>query len=206
MMGTPTVLAVDLGGTKVLACVTRGGRIASSAKERTETGRGPAAVIRQVERVAHRALEGAGLSWRRVRAVGVAVPGAVDPRTGIVLEAPNLGWRRFPARTSLERVFGRRVAVVNDANAGLVGEAEHGALRRWRAQPLAGFFVGTGVGGALMQGGRLLTGAWGAAGEVGHMIVRSGGPRCGCGKRGCLEAPLPLAGGCGRWFCCPSYS
>lgn len=181
------VIAVDLGGTKVLACVVRDGRVVARAKTKTRAEDGPAAVLRRIADCAREAAEGAGLAWGGIGRLGIAVPGAVGPG-GVVLEAPNLGWRRFKAQAAFSKLFGRPVVVANDANAGLAGERAFGALRRFGAEPVAGFFVGTGVGGAFAADGGIFTGAEGLAGELGHMTVAPDGPRCGCGNRGCLEA------------------
>ncbi|MBI4678288.1 MAG: ROK family protein [Elusimicrobia bacterium] len=188
-------LAVDLGGTKIVSCVAVDGRVSARVKVKTEVDAGPMGIVRQIADCCGRALAARGLPWDAVSAVGVAVPGLVEHATGTVLEAPNLGWSSFKARAKLEAVLGRPVVLENDVNAGLVGEWAYGALRPFRTAcasgdcvPLAAVFVGTGVGGALMVDGRLVTGASGIAGELGHMKVLAGGPRCSCGSRGCLEA------------------
>ena len=181
------VLSVDLGGTKILACVVSGRRILASAKLKTNRGK-PSDVVRQIAAAGREALLEAGLNLGGVSIIGVAVPGAIHPATGVVLSAPNLGWKKFPAAAKLKAAFGRPVVVANDANAGLAGECAWGALKRFRGRPVAGFFVGTGVGGAFSIGGRLVVGETGAAGEFGHITVARGGPKCGCGNTGCLEA------------------
>lgn len=96
----------------------------------------------------------------------------------------------MPVRRMLERRLGRSVVLANDANAGLYGEAAFGAAVKSKDGLLAGVFVGTGVGGALMAGGRLIEGAvrLRRTGEIGHVTLAPDGPRCGCGNRGCLEA------------------
>ncbi len=186
MKPSKPVLAVDIGGTKVLACVVApGGRVL--ARRKTKTG-DPNDLIERVETLGKEAVADAGLKLADLEAIGVAVPGGVDRRTGVVVRAVNLGWKDFPAGKLLSRAFGRPVIVENDANAGLLGEATYGSLKRWHDDTLTGFFVGTGVGGGLMMGGRLYRGVSGSAGELGHMVVAHGGPKCACGRRGCLES------------------
>jgi glucokinase len=180
------VLSVDLGGTKILASVVEGRLILGSAKLKTGKGK-PGRVMRQIVDAARLALDEAGVSLSGIEAVGVAVPGAIDPKTGVVLTAPNLGWKDYPAAAKLEEDFGRRVVLANDANAGLAGECAFGALRPYRGRPTAGFFVGTGVGGAFAEDGKVMVGESGAAGEFGHITVARMGRRCGCGRYGCLE-------------------
>ncbi|MFA6318885.1 MAG: ROK family protein [Elusimicrobiota bacterium] len=184
------LLAVDLGGTKIVACLVEDGRIVSRIKVKTKVEAGASGVARQIAGVCGEALAARGADWAEVSAVGVAVPGLVEHATGTVLEAPNLGWDSFKAQARLETLMGRPVVLENDVNAGLVGEWAFGALRPFREEtaPMAALFVGTGVGGALMIGGELVTGRSGIAGELGHMKVAADGPKCGCGGRGCLEA------------------
>ena len=183
------VLAVDLGGTKILACVVDArGRVLSRYKVKTAGPGGALGVVRRVVEAGQGAVREAGLALGGLAGIGVAVPGGVDAEGGVVVRAVNLGWRNLPVRRLLSRAFGRPVFVENDANAGLFGEAAFGALKGRGGGTLTGFFVGTGVGGGVMIGRRLLRGASGSAGELGHMVVMHGGPRCSCGRRGCLEA------------------
>jgi glucokinase len=123
----------------------------------------------------------------------VASPGPLDPRQGIVLEAPNLsGWRDVPLAPRLSEALGTRVFLGNDANCAALGEFTYGAGREVRY--LVYVTISTGIGGGVIDGGRLLEGATGAAGEVGHMTIDLAGPRCNCGNVGCWEA---LASGTG---------
>ncbi len=188
-MAGDLVLAIDLGGTKVLSCLVDGeGLVVASGKEKLDDARGPKRVLDKIKACAFEALDESGLRLDSVRGVGIAVPGAVDHREGIVIEAPNLGWRNFDVKRQVERAFGRPVVVENDVNAGLLGEAIYGVCRGCRQDVLAAFFVGTGVGGAIMVNGGLVRGTSGSAGEFGHMKIDKGGPECGCGRKGCLEA------------------
>jgi glucokinase len=133
-----------------------------------------------------KAVTTAGVSWSKLRAVSVGAPGAVDPKQGIVYKAPNLGWENVRLARKLGRLLAVPVLVENDVNAGTMGEYALGAGKGTR--DMIGIFVGTGIGGGLVFGGELHEGCRGAAGEIGHMIIEKNGPRCGCGKRGCVEA------------------
>ncbi len=125
--------------------------------------------------------------------IGVAVPGLVDAGTGTVILAPNLGWRDLPLRDRLSRHIGAplRVEIDNDAN--LAGLAEHTQGVAAGTPHLVHLTGGVGVGGGIIVGGRLLRGADGFAGEVGHLPVDPGGRRCGCGRTGCWETKVGLA-------------
>lgn len=178
-------IGVDLGGTKVgTALVDAGGRVLASSRRPTGRHRGPDGIVSDVLEC----LRDACLPAARDRAIGigVGVAGQVDPGTGTVLYAPNLDWRDFPLKKRLEGALGMPVSVLNDVQAATYGAWVHGAGRG--AQDLVCVFVGTGVGGGVIAGGRLLQGCSGSAGELGHMTIDLRGPPCRCGNHGCLEA------------------
>ncbi len=180
-------LGIDLGGTKIMGItVDSDYKILSSTKVKTKHLLGPDGICRQMKEVADEVLEGASLTWDDIDEVGVAVPTSIDPKTGEGLHAPNLGWRNQPIRKTLEKVFKRKVYLENDVNCGTLAEFKCGAARKYRN--VVGFFVGTGLGGGIIIDGRLVRGVRGAAGELGHEIVRYKGRKCGCGNRGCIEA------------------
>ena len=119
--------------------------------------------------------------------MGIGAPGVANPRTGVIEFAPNLtDWVGVPLGARLEKAFGVPVVVENDVNAGAYGEATVGAAAGYRS--MVGIFPGTGIGGGIVLDGKLLRGAHNGAGEIGHVVVLIDGPRCGCGRRGCIEA------------------
>lgn len=182
-----TFVGVDLGGTKIIAVVTDGqGRKLAREKRKTEVATGLKGIADTIHAACAAALEKASKSWQDVTEIGIAVPSSVDPTTGNILHAPNLGLKNQPARDVFEKVFGRQVFVENDVNCGTLAEFKAGAGRECRS--VVGFFVGTGLGGGIIIDGRLVRGVKGMGGEVGHMIIRHKGRLCGCGHRGCLEA------------------
>jgi len=178
------VAGVDLGGTKIYtALADRRGKLLAELK--VPTG-GP-----DPERVAARIAETVGEVLRRagadgISALGIGAPGPLDAVTGVVQQAPNLGWRDVPLREKLERLLRVPVAVDNDASLAALGEHCYGAGRGVRHMVYV--TVSTGVGGGLILDGKLYHGAGCAAGEIGHITVAPDGPPCGCGNRGCLEA------------------
>lgn len=187
-MGTPgdLVLGIDLGATKVVsALVARDGTVAHHSGRHLHANDGPGGVIRSLVRSVEACL--AATPHRRPAAVGVAVAAQVDPRTGTVVHAPNLGWRDVPlGRRVSEELGGLPVVVLNDARAATLAEWRFGAGRG--ATDLFCMFLGTGVGGSAVVGGRLLEGGSHALGEVGHMTIVVGGRKCHCPNWGCLEA------------------
>ena len=182
------VIGVDLGGTKILAAVVEAdGQISGRAKKRTRSELGPKRVIERIIETIRQAAAEANCAPDEVQAIGVGAPGPLDPIAGVILSAPNLpGWENIPLGKALNDAFGVPVFVENDVNAGTLAEQVLGAGRG--TQDMVGIFVGTGVGGGIIAGGKLRSGARQAAGEVGHMVVAAGGPYCGCGRQGCLEA------------------
>jgi glucokinase len=184
----PHVIGMDLGGTKILAAVVDfKGNIVAEAKLKTRGEEGPDVVIGRIAETARQAVQVAGLDFSEVLGVGIGAPGPMDPETGIVYNPPNLaGWDTVPLGPRLSEALGVPVCLENDVNMGTLGEHALGAGQG--VQDMVGIFVGTGVGGGLILGGKLHSGFRNAAAEVGHMIVMADGPACGCGKRGCLEA------------------
>jgi glucokinase len=181
------VLGLDLGGTKINAAVVDGaGNVISSAREKTEAESGAEAVLERIFQTGTKALGGAGLGAEQLYAVGIGSPGPLDWRTGVIIQSAHLNFDHFPLGPRLAEKFGRPVFVDNDVNAGTYGEFKKGAARG--ASYALGMFVGTGIGGGIIINGELYHGFSKNAGEVGHMVVKPGGPRCNCGARGCLEA------------------
>lgn len=181
-------LGIDLGGTKIAASVVSSdGDLSGEVRVPTPAADGPEAVIDAMVSTARRALAVSSLGPDDLTGVGVGAPGPVDPVRGRVVRPPNLpGWQDVALREALSTRLGLPVTLDNDANAAGLAEARFGAGRG--CSPLLYLTVSTGIGGAILLDGQLLHGATGAAGEVGHIVLDPGGPRCGCGGRGCLEA------------------
>jgi glucokinase len=182
------IVGVDLGGTKILAAVfDERGRLLSREKKATKPQLGAAAVIQRVEECVHEALAAAAIPHTGVAALGIGVPGPIDPKGEIVRVAPNLHWKDVPLARLLRKHLDVPVTVVNDVQAGTMAVGAFGAGRHLKN--FACMFVGTGLGGGVVINGELYRGSTGMAGEVGHMVVvPEDGPKCGCGNRGCLEA------------------
>jgi glucokinase len=187
-MEEPWSIGVDLGGTKLeVAHIDAQGRVRQRLRKPTNVKGGPSAIIEDVIASVWTLRETADSS---PAGVGVGVAGQVEKETGKVTFAPNLDWRDVPLQADLQRSIGLPVIVTNDVRAATWGEWLHGAGRG--CDDLLCMFVGTGVGGGVVSGGRMLAGCNNTAGEVGHITVDMNGPPCSCGNRGCLEA---LAGG-----------
>ncbi len=181
------VVGVDMGGTKILSAVIDSeGNILSTAKVPTKADKGPSIVIDRIAASIQRAIDKSGVPAASIQSVGIGAPGPLDPATGVVIFAPNLRWKNVRLKEELEARVNIPTFVDNDVNVGTLGEHVFGAGKDF--QNVVGIFVGTGIGGGIILQGELFHGASKTAGEIGHIIVKAGGPRCGCGTRGCLEA------------------
>lgn len=183
---TDLVLGIDLGATKVVsALVASDGSIHREGGRHLHANDGPAGVLRSLLESARSCL--AQHRGPPPAAVGVAVAAQIEPKSGTVVHAPNLGWRDFPlARHVSEGLGGVPVVALNDARAAALAEWHLGAGRG--ASDLFCMILGTGVGGSAVVGGHLLEGARHALGEIGHLTVVAGGRKCHCPNSGCLEA------------------
>jgi glucokinase len=176
-------LVVDIGGTKALAVLVRDGEVI--ARTRLDSRGLPAEALAVNVISATRAmLEREEIS---LGAALVAVPGAIEREAGVVVGASNLPFDHFPMKAVLSQGLGGvEVVLEDDANCGAVGEASAGIPGT--VSDLVYITLSTGIGMGLVAGGRLMVGAHGYAGELGHVTVAPGGRLCGCGRRGCLEA------------------
>jgi glucokinase len=171
---------VDIGGTKVAAGVVdeRGTIIATTHRDT------PADDVSQIENTIAAAVGELTRAYD-VEAVGIGAAGFIDAQRSTVMFAPNLAWRDEPLQATLARQLGLPVVVENDANAAAWAEVRFGAGRG--ANHVVTVTVGTGIGGGIVVNGQLLRGQFGAAAEIGHVVVVPEGRRCGCGLRGCWE-------------------
>jgi glucokinase len=183
-------IGVDVGGTKVAAGlvdsvgeITHQTRIPMAA---ADAAAGLAAVTSAIDSVRAAADLDRGLLGL-ISGIGICAPGPLDPRTGVVINPPNLpGWRDFPLAALISKSYHLPVRVDNDGNAAALAEALWGAGRGYRNVFCA--TIGTGIGTGIVFDGRIYHGRTGAAAEGGHMTIDYRGPRCGCGKLGCIEA------------------
>lgn len=186
MSGAPYIVGVDIGGTKV-ACVLADeqGNILARRWQPTRAQEGWQAVVQQLFEMAEQVMD--EVPRHRIRGIGISCGGPLDSRKGIVFSPPNLpGWDAVPIKRIFEERFGLPARLENDANATALAEHRFGAGRGTRNMVFMTW--GTGIGGGLILDGRLYRGTNDLAGEIGHTTILLGGPLCGCGKHGCLEA------------------
>jgi glucokinase len=165
-------IGIDLGGTSLRAgVVAHDGAVLGLEKRKTKPELGARAVLDRMAEAALRAMKAAGVKAREVGGVGVGIPGPIDRQAGVVRLAVNLGpsWTNLPLANALQDRLGLPVALDNDVRVGALGEHTHGAGQG--LDDMVAVFVGTGIGGGLVLGGRLRSGWRGSAGEVGHTVV-----------------------------------
>lgn len=186
----PMLVGVDLGGTHTRAAVVRDNAdIVARVRVPTPAAEGPAAVISTIAATVREALEMAEIGIADVRGIGISAPGPLNPRTGVVYQAPNLhDWFDVPLGEEVARIFPVPVFVGHDAT--LAGYAEYRFGAGQGANEMIYMTVSTGIGGGLITQGLIVDGVIGTAGEIGHMYLdmRPDAPVCGAGHHGCLEA------------------
>ncbi|HEX6743270.1 MAG TPA: ROK family protein [Solirubrobacteraceae bacterium] len=179
---------IDLGGTKIQAVIVDSDHeVRGETRVPTPTSGGPSDVAAAMAGALGEAAKAAGVQTAELDGVGVGSPGDVDGEKGTVTSARNLpDWEgSFPLADELSKALGTRIALGNDVQVATDAEALLGAGRPYRS--LLGVFWGTGVGGGIVLDGRPWLGR-GAAGEIGHVVVKRDGARCTCGRKGCMEA------------------
>ena len=178
-------IGVDLGGTNLrAAAVGRDGSLLQKVSESTPVSAGRDAVIAGIVESIETIRKNLGRD--SLAGVGVGIPGFILLDQGIVVGAPNLpDFVNYPVRDEIERRLGTKVILENDANAAALGEKWMGAGRG--VDDLILLTLGTGIGGGIISAGKILRGALGMAGEIGHITVVPNGNPCGCGNTGCVE-------------------
>jgi glucokinase len=181
------VLAVDLGGTKIVtALISPQGEILSREYTPTLAEEGVKAVVARILAAASAVLRNASMPYSSLSGIAIAAAGAIDSEKGIVTDSPNLpGWHNIPLKDEIQVSTGVKTFVINDATAAALGEHRFGAGRG--VHNLIYLTVSTGIGGGIIIDDKLYTGVSGSAGELGHMTIDLNGPRCACGNIGCLE-------------------
>lgn len=174
-------VGIDIGATKIkLGLIDIDGSICLSKKIATNSFEKPGSII---ERLISEVKE---LCQSKLpTSIGIGVAGQIDPVTGMVLNAPNLGWKYMPLKDRLKEVFPIPIEVVGDVKAATIGEWQFGAGKG--SQNFVCVFFGTGIGTGIILNNKLVLGPNNTAGEMGHMIIDMDGPECSCGSRGCWE-------------------
>ena len=181
-------IGIDLGGTKILiALVDRNtGKVLEHVKKKTKKDKGPKNIIRKMLEGIEELIDISGKSFDEISSIGVGAAGQIDRKNGIIIAAANLDCYDLNLKEILTEKFNLPVYVGNDVEIATIGEQKFGAGKD--CNDFVCVFVGTGVGSSIVKDGKIITGATGTAGEIGHIIVDLNGRQCSCGAHGCLEA------------------
>ena len=181
-------IGIDLGGTKILIALVNKetGEVVHHVKKKTKKDKGPQNIIRKMVSGIEELLEESKFHIEDIDSIGVGAAGQVDRKNGIIIGAPNLDCYDLNIREHLTSHFNLPVYLGNDVEIAAMGEMKFGAAKG--CDDFVCVFVGTGVGSSIVKDGKIIHGATGTAGEIGHMIVDLNGRQCACGAHGCLEA------------------
>ena len=181
-------IGIDLGGTKILIALVdkENGKVIDFVKKKTKKDKGPENIVRKMTEGINELLLQTGFCISEVSSIGVGAAGQIDRENGVIIAAPNLDCYDLKIKNILLKEFNTPVFVGNDVEIAAMGEMKFGAGKD--CDDFVCIFVGTGVGSAIIKEGKIITGATGTAGEIGHMIVDLNGRQCACGGHGCLEA------------------
>lgn len=188
-------VGVDLGGTAIkVGICNQEGQLLLTHEGPTETEKGTHVVIDNIEKYVREIVEKSPYEWDQLVGVGAGVAGFTNVVEGIIVLAPNIGFRDVPIRSLLEERIGKPVKIDNDANVAALGEAWSGAGRG--VDNCVCYTLGTGVGGGIILNGKIYQGFSGMAGEIGHISVVPDleAIQCGCGKKGCVETVSSATG------------
>jgi len=180
-------IGVDLGGTSVKAgVVSERGKLIHKDSMPTGSHKGQDAMIADIVELCQKVAADSGIGAAFISSIGIGVPGLYDKEQGVIIYLTNLDVRQVPIRSIIQKTFDVPVYLENDANAAAMGESVAGAAKE--AKSSVTVTLGTGVGGGIIIDNKILNGAFGGAGEIGHMAITIGGERCNCGRFGCWEA------------------
>ena len=187
------LIGIDLGGTNIAAgLVSESGEVLGKVCIPTSSERGSESIIEGLSEACEVLQKEAGFDRADLKAIGIGVPGMMDPDTGIVIFCPNIPIENVDLTARLKEQWGVPVFVNNDANCAALAEAHVGSAKD--TSNAICITLGTGVGGGIIIDNKIYSGFNGAAGEVGHLLVQLDGRQCGCGRKGCWETYASATG------------
>ena len=186
-------LGIDLGGTNIVAgVVDKNHKIVARASCKTAVPRPESEICDSMAEVAKKAIEKAKITIDDIESIGIGVPGAVNPKTGVIEYSANLFFHNWEVVKMMEERLGKKVLIENDANAAALGEYLAGSAKG--AKNAVAITLGTGVGGGIIIDGKIYSGSNFAGAELGHMVIVKDGKECACGRRGCWETYASATG------------
>ena len=159
--------------------------IIARIKRPAELSGNPKGYLNSIIEIVNDLIDKTKLKKKNIKAICIGIPGALNPHTGIVSLAPNLGLKKFNIKEKLQKKNSIPVLIENDVNLGALGAYKFGKAKN--SKNMLAVFIGTGIGGGIIIDGKMYRGTNYSAGEIGHVIVDKKGPVCGCGNKGCFE-------------------
>ena len=186
-------LGIDLGGTNIVAgVVDENYEIIAKASCKTAVPRPESEICDSMAEVAVKAVQKAKIKMDDIESIGIGVPGAVNPKTGVIEYSANLFFHNWEVVKMMEERLGKKVNIENDANAAALGEYLAGSAKG--AKNAVAITLGTGVGGGIIINGKIYSGSNFAGAELGHMVIVKDGKECACGRHGCWETYASATG------------
>lgn len=179
-------LGIDLGGMSAKCAVLKDGTLCGMSRCKTDKNNSPDETAASLAALAEEALAKSGIEKSDVGGVGIGSPGIIDSKNGVVVSWANFGWNNVELARLVQEKLGLPVCVLNDANAAALGEYSYGAGKDYSSEVM--ITIGTGIGSGIVFDGKLFEGNGGAGAELGHEVIKMGGEKCSCGRRGCFEA------------------
>ncbi len=186
-------MGIDIGGANIkVGVVDDNCKLVSSVSVKTNSDGGYESVLNSLFDGIDRVIELSGTKMSEIRSIGIGCPGTMDSANGVVLYANNLHWENVPLAKDVEKKYGKKVILENDANVAAYGEYIAGAAKG--AKNAVILTLGTGVGAGIIIDGKIYSGSNGAGGEIGHTVIEVDGAECTCGRKGCFEAYASATG------------
>lgn len=187
ILGKDFIISVDMGGTKILASALNSeDGVFAKLKKPTKSNSSNKEYVESLAAIVKELVKNNNLHKENVKAVCIGIPGSLNPFTGVVSLAPNLGIKNYPLKEKLQKEISYPVLLENDVNLGGLGVKNFGIGKK--SKNMLSVFIGTGIGGAFFFDNKIYRGSNYIAGEIGHINVQKNGPVCGCGNHGCFEA------------------
>lgn len=179
-------IGVDLGGTNIAAAIVNDeGNIVVKGSTPTMNDRSYEPIVADMARLCKDLIVEAGLELKDIHSVGIGSPGIPDPVKGLIVYANNLNFDNTPIRAEFQKHMDLPIYIENDANVAAFGEYESGAGKKYK--DIIAITLGTGVGGGIIIDHKIIGGSWHGGAELGHIVIKSGGVQCTCGRKGCWE-------------------
>lgn len=180
-------IGIDLGGTNIAVGITNGyNEIVARNSRKTKAAKSFDALVADIAQTAKETVHKSKIAENEIISVGMGTPSCINPETGLLVNANNLGWRNVPLQKEIEKYFRRPISIANDADCAAIGEVYAGAAQD--ADSAVMVTLGTGVGGGIVINRRIFSGGDGMGSEIGHTKLVFDGEKCTCGKKGCFEA------------------